>query len=180
MGVAQAGVDAAPTGILAGAGAWPLNNFEAIIGWADGWLPVPTLGDTPEDVGTLRRAAVDAGRNPDDLAIIVDGVMPDPAQLDPWREIDIEHGTDGVQALGGHGDQRPFDVDLPPRVELGRVRHDAVDDDGQVVGVAPGVDGGTAQGADVVGRVPQNGTGNHRRPIRGWRRNCGARGWRRP
>ena len=85
--------------IMVGASPGP-RSFASILEWGDGWFPVPFWGHTPDDVGTLRRAAVDAGRNPDDLAIIVDGVMPDPAQLDPWREIGIEGALIPVPSEG--------------------------------------------------------------------------------
>lgn len=88
-------------------GASPTTKvFEQIVGWADGWLPVPFLGHTPDDVLKLRHAAEDSGRDPASLMIVVDGVPADPAFVDPWAEI-------GVDAILVPADSEPLDVLLP-------------------------------------------------------------------
>jgi probable F420-dependent oxidoreductase len=80
--------------------------FDQIVAWADGWLPVPFLGHTPDDVVKLRHAAEDAGRDPASLTIVVDGLPADPALMDPWAEI-------GVDAILVPADSEPLDALLP-------------------------------------------------------------------
>jgi alkanesulfonate monooxygenase SsuD/methylene tetrahydromethanopterin reductase-like flavin-dependent oxidoreductase (luciferase family) len=75
--------------VLLGASPGP-KMFESIIEWADGWFPVPYWSHSPADVTRLRQAAEDAGRDPSTLQIIVDGVMPDVAQVEPWYEIGVD------------------------------------------------------------------------------------------
>ena len=77
--------------VLVGASPGP-RTFAAIAEWGDGWLPVPFWGHTPDDAERLRTIVDAAGRDPAGLAVVVDGVLPDPALLDPWREIDA-HGA---------------------------------------------------------------------------------------
>jgi len=85
--------------ILVGASPGP-RSFASIVEWGDGWFPVPFWGHTPSDAETLRRVAEDAGRDPASLAIIVDGVLADPAMLDPWRALDIEGALIPVPSEG--------------------------------------------------------------------------------
>jgi probable F420-dependent oxidoreductase len=66
------------------------RSFDAIVEWGDGWFPVPFWGHSPADADRLRARASDAGRDPSTVAIIVDGVLPDPAMLDPWHEAGAE------------------------------------------------------------------------------------------
>lgn len=75
--------------VLVGASPGP-RSFANIVEWGDGWFPVPFWGHTPADADRLRRMAVDAGRDLKELAIIVDGVLADPAMLDPWHEAGAE------------------------------------------------------------------------------------------
>ncbi len=72
--------------ILLGCGPGP-RNFAAIVERFDGWYPVPFSGHTPADVERLRQTAADADRDPASIAIHVDGVLADPALVDPWFEI---------------------------------------------------------------------------------------------
>jgi probable F420-dependent oxidoreductase len=74
--------------VIVGCGPGP-RNFAAIVEWADGWFPVPFLGHTADDVLALRRAAADAGRDPRELRITVNGVLPDAAQFETWRELGV-------------------------------------------------------------------------------------------
>jgi probable F420-dependent oxidoreductase len=87
-----------PRAIL-GAGPGP-RTFAAITEWGDGWFPLPYWGHTPEHVATLRAYAADHGRDPAELAIIVDGVLPEPRYLDPWVEIDAESALVPVPSSG--------------------------------------------------------------------------------
>jgi probable F420-dependent oxidoreductase len=88
-------------------GASPTGRvFGEVVDWADGWLPVPFLGHQPSDVAKLRQVAEDRGRDPDSLAIVVDGLPPDPALMDPWVEV-------GVDAILVPVESAPVDVILP-------------------------------------------------------------------
>jgi probable F420-dependent oxidoreductase len=75
--------------VLLGASPGP-RAFAAIIEWADGWFPVPFWGHTPGDVEHLRRVAGDSGRDPTSLRVIVNGVSPEAAQLEPWLAVDAD------------------------------------------------------------------------------------------
>jgi probable F420-dependent oxidoreductase len=74
--------------VIVGCGPGP-RNFAEIAAWADGWFPVPFLGHTADDVRTLRQRAADTGRDPAELLITVNGVLPDPAQFEHWRELGV-------------------------------------------------------------------------------------------
>lgn len=88
-------------------GAGPTKRvFDEIVDWADGWLPVPPLGHTPEDVVALRRLAEERGRDPASLRILVDGLAPDPAAFEPWAEIGADMGL-------VHAPAEPLDSVLP-------------------------------------------------------------------
>lgn len=75
--------------VLLGAGA-TTPVFEEIVDWADGWLIVPALGHTTEDVLTLRHLAEDRGRDPSTLSIVVDGLPPDPVAAEPWADLGVD------------------------------------------------------------------------------------------
>jgi probable F420-dependent oxidoreductase len=80
---------ATPPRVILGASPGP-RTFEAIADWGDGWFPVPFWGHTPDHVAELRKVAVDRGRDPEELAVVVDGVLADPAMIDPWAEAAVE------------------------------------------------------------------------------------------
>jgi probable F420-dependent oxidoreductase len=75
--------------LLIGGGATQ-TVFSDVLGWADGWIPVPYLGHTPDDVVRLRHMAEDSGRDPRSLVIVVDGLPADAALFDPWAEIEVD------------------------------------------------------------------------------------------
>jgi probable F420-dependent oxidoreductase len=75
--------------VLVGASPGP-RSFQAIAEWGDGWFPVPFWGHSPADAQRLGQVAADAGRDPSELAIVVDGVLADPAMLDPWQAFGAE------------------------------------------------------------------------------------------
>jgi probable F420-dependent oxidoreductase len=75
--------------VLVGASPGP-RSFAAIAEWGDGWFPVPFWGHSPADAAQLRAVALEHGRDPSDIAIVVDGVLPDPSMLDPWHECGAE------------------------------------------------------------------------------------------
>lgn len=75
--------------VLLGASPGP-RTFEAIADWCDGWISVPFWGHTPDHVAQLRAVAEERGRDPRELAMVVDGVLPDPAMIDPWFEAEVE------------------------------------------------------------------------------------------
>lgn len=64
--------------------------IEAMTEWGDGWMPVPFWSHTPDDVVRLRQALADGGRDPASLQIIVNGVLADPAQVEPWHAIGVD------------------------------------------------------------------------------------------
>ncbi|MCU0259438.1 MAG: LLM class F420-dependent oxidoreductase [Ilumatobacteraceae bacterium] len=75
--------------VLLGGGTGPVL-LDAIVRWADGWMPItarPSLGDRLE---RLRAAWTEAGRDPDRLQIAVMGATTDPAGLE-------QLGREGVQ-----------------------------------------------------------------------------------
>jgi alkanesulfonate monooxygenase SsuD/methylene tetrahydromethanopterin reductase-like flavin-dependent oxidoreductase (luciferase family) len=91
--------------VLVGASPGP-RSFAAIVEWGDGWFPVPFWGHSPADAELLRKTATDAGRDPSELAIIVDGVLADPAMLDPWHAAGAEAALVAVPS-------EPLDALLP-------------------------------------------------------------------
>ncbi len=91
--------------VLLGASATE-RTFAEVVAWADGWLPVPFLGHTPDDVWRLRHVAEDRGRDPASLTIIVDGLPADPALMDPWVDI-------GVDTILVPAESRSLDALLP-------------------------------------------------------------------
>jgi probable F420-dependent oxidoreductase len=72
--------------VIIGCGPGP-RNFADIATWGDGWFPVPFLGHTAEDVQTLWRTVADAGRDPAEVRITVNGVLPDAEQFEAWRAL---------------------------------------------------------------------------------------------
>jgi len=70
--------------ILLGASPGP-KTFAAVAEWARGWIPVPFWGHTTADIEAMRRAVADAGRDPAEIEVTVDGVFPDAEQLDVWH-----------------------------------------------------------------------------------------------
>lgn len=64
--------------------------IEAMTEWGDGWMPVPFWSHTPDDVVRLRQALADGGRDPASLQIMVNGVLADPAQVEPWHAIGVD------------------------------------------------------------------------------------------
>ena len=91
--------------VILGAGATDAV-FDDVISWADGWLPVPYLGHTPDDVRRLRRRAEEQGRDPASIAILVDGVPAEPALFEPWVQL-------GVDAILVPLPSSPLDAVLP-------------------------------------------------------------------
>jgi probable F420-dependent oxidoreductase len=91
--------------VLLGASPGP-RTFAAIVEWGDGWFPVPFWGHGPDDSLRLRAQAAAAGRDPASIAIVVDGVLPDPAMLDPWRAVDADAALVAIPS-------EPLDALLP-------------------------------------------------------------------
>ena len=90
------------------------KTFAALAEWGRGWIPVPFWGHTPADIEAMRRAVADAGRDPADIAVTVDGVFPDPEQLDVW------HAT-GAQRVLIPLPSEPLDAILPILDEAAKV-----------------------------------------------------------
>ena len=91
--------------VLIGASPGP-RTFASVVEWADGWLPVPFWGHSPIHVERLRECAQDAGRDPSELMIVVDGVCPDRSVLDSWQEVGAESVLIGLPSAA-------LDVVLP-------------------------------------------------------------------
>ncbi|TML09124.1 MAG: TIGR03619 family F420-dependent LLM class oxidoreductase [Actinobacteria bacterium] len=91
--------------VLVGASPGP-RSFGAIAEWGDGWFPVPFWGHSPADARRLGQIASEAGRDPRELAIIVDGVLTDPSMLDPWHEFGAEAALVALPS-------EPLDIVLP-------------------------------------------------------------------
>jgi probable F420-dependent oxidoreductase len=75
--------------VILGASPGP-KTFASIVEWGDGWFPVPFWGHAPDDIARLHAAAEQASQDPSELAVIVDGILPDPAMLDPWQAAGAE------------------------------------------------------------------------------------------
>lgn len=84
--------------VVVGASPGP-RTFGAIAEWADGWYPVPFWGHTPDDVERLRGIAADRGRDPRALRIVVDGLLAEPAQLEPWARVGADAALIAVPSV---------------------------------------------------------------------------------
>jgi probable F420-dependent oxidoreductase len=77
--------------ILIGATAGP-SVFQAIAEYADGWMPVGGSG-VADAMADLRRAFIDAGRDPADLHVVPFGTMPERGKLEHYEEIGVTEVT---------------------------------------------------------------------------------------
>lgn len=74
--------------VLLGAAAGE-STFAHVIEFCDGWMPIgakPVFDDLPQ----LRRAAEEAGRDPDSISVTVYGTKPDPERLAALAEAGVE------------------------------------------------------------------------------------------
>ena len=62
--------------------------FAHIAEYADGWMPIGGAG-VAAALPDLRRAMTAAGRNPDDLRIVLFGALPTPGKLDYYRSLGV-------------------------------------------------------------------------------------------
>jgi probable F420-dependent oxidoreductase len=74
--------------VLIGGAAGP-KMFQAVVDYADGWMPIGGRGMT-ENVPKLRAAAEEAGRDPDTISISVFGAQPDPGKLEHFERLGAE------------------------------------------------------------------------------------------
>jgi probable F420-dependent oxidoreductase len=72
-----------PPRVLLGASPGP-RTYDAMASWADGWFPVPFWGHSPNDLTQMREAVAERGRDPEELVVVVDGVLPNAEMIDPW------------------------------------------------------------------------------------------------
>jgi probable F420-dependent oxidoreductase len=73
--------------IIVGGAAGP-TLFSHVVEWADGWMPIGGAGlrrSWPE----LRRVAEEAGRDPDEIEVMITGPRPDPELLDHYRSMGV-------------------------------------------------------------------------------------------
>ncbi len=71
--------------VLVGAGASP-QTFDAVVAWADGWLPVGGAG-LARAVPALRQTAERAGRDPGTVRVVPFGTVPTPGKLEHYRSL---------------------------------------------------------------------------------------------
>lgn len=90
--------------ILLGAAAGP-STFAHVVEFCDAWLPIGA-GPVFEHLTQLRRAAEDAGRDPDSISVTVYGTKPDPQRLVDLAEAGVERtvlwvpSADEAEVLG--------------------------------------------------------------------------------
>jgi probable F420-dependent oxidoreductase len=79
--------------------------FGHVVEWADGWMPIggAGLGST---LPQLRRAAEEAGRDPDSIGIMIFGAAPDAGKLDYYRQLGVTRTVFGLPSA-------PADTVLP-------------------------------------------------------------------
>jgi len=75
--------------VLVGGGAHP-KVLDAVVRWADGWLPIGGRG-VAEAVGELRRRAVAAGRDPDRLQVVPFGSLPSEGTVRHLAAVGVRH-----------------------------------------------------------------------------------------
>jgi probable F420-dependent oxidoreductase len=74
--------------VLIGGAAGP-KLFQAIVDYADGWMPIGGRGLT-ENLPKLRAAAEEAGRDPASISISVFGAQPDRGRIEHYGELGAE------------------------------------------------------------------------------------------
>lgn len=74
--------------VLVGAGASP-QTFDAVVAWADGWLPIGGAG-LARAVPALRRTAEQAGRDPATVRVVPFGTVPTPGKLELYRTLGVD------------------------------------------------------------------------------------------
>jgi probable F420-dependent oxidoreductase len=84
--------------VLIGGAAGP-KMLQAIVDYADGWIPIGGRGLT-ENLPKLRALAEEAGRDPDSISVSVFGAQPDPAKLDHFASIGAERVVFWVPPAG--------------------------------------------------------------------------------
>ncbi len=74
--------------VLVGAGA-SQQTFDAVVAWADGWLPIGGAG-LARAVPVLRRTAEQAGRDPGTVRVVPFGTVPTPDKLEHYRSLGVD------------------------------------------------------------------------------------------
>jgi probable F420-dependent oxidoreductase len=74
--------------VLIGGAAGP-KMFQAIVEYADGWIPIGGRGLT-ENLPKLRAVAEEAGRDPASIGISVFGAAPDPGKIEHYGELGVD------------------------------------------------------------------------------------------
>jgi probable F420-dependent oxidoreductase len=74
--------------VLIGGAAGP-KLFQAVVDYADGWMPIGGRGLT-QHLPVLRAAAEEAGRDPASLRVIPFGTEPTPGKMEHYRDLGIE------------------------------------------------------------------------------------------
>jgi probable F420-dependent oxidoreductase len=74
--------------VLIGGAAGP-KMFQAIVEYADGWMPIGGRGLT-QNLPKLRQVAEEAGRDPEEIRISVFGSAPDPGKIEHFGELGVD------------------------------------------------------------------------------------------
>lgn len=79
--------------VLVGSAVGP-KMLQATAAWADGWMPILTPAvDLEADLGRLRFAFEDAGRDPATLQVTTMNAPADPEQLTSLESLGVQHGV---------------------------------------------------------------------------------------
>jgi len=84
--------------VLIGGAAGP-KMLQAIVDYADGWIPIGGRGLT-ENLPRLRALAEEAGRDPASISVTVFGAQPDPGKLEHFASIGAERVVFWVPPAG--------------------------------------------------------------------------------
>ena len=91
-------VDPGGPPVLLGGGAGP-RLFAEVAAWADGWMPVGGSG-LADGLADLRAACEDWGRDPEELAVVPIGTLPDEGKLDHYASLGIVETVLRVPSAG--------------------------------------------------------------------------------
>jgi len=103
--------------VLIGGAAGP-KLFAHVVEYADGWIPIGGAGLT-KAVPELRQAAEDSGRDPDELAVIPFGTVPDRGKLDHYASLGINEVVVRVPSAAADTVLRALDEHAPFVTEIG-------------------------------------------------------------
>jgi probable F420-dependent oxidoreductase len=100
-----------PLPVLIGGAAGP-TLFAHVVEYADGWIPIGGAGLT-KALPELRRTAEDAGRDPDELAVVPFGTIPEAGKLDHYASLGIREVVVRAPSAGADDVLRVLDEYAP-------------------------------------------------------------------